>query len=236
MKADPGIRDISTTVECGDRLPPRRSLAMYTLHWALECGSFAPHAALNEVGASYELVKVDLGSEQHHAPEFLAVNPRAQVPVLTLPDGTVMTESVAMVMHIADCHRESSLMPGIGETDRAIAYRWLMFSAVNLYETGCRISDPHHYSENEPDYEGIRAKGCTDLDRYWDMVVDAIRDGPFFLGQRFSAVDICLLMIAQWHFDSETLLKRHPKLVALCDATRNRPAVKKVWDLNFELD
>ena len=109
---------------------------MYILHWAPGCGSFAPHAALNEVGASYELVEVDLSSDQHYTPEFLAVNPRAQVPVLTLPDGTVMTESVAMVMHIADCHPESGLIPAIGGTNRAIAYRWLVFSAVNLYETG----------------------------------------------------------------------------------------------------
>ena len=208
---------------------------MYILHWAPECGSFAPHAALNEVGVPVELVKVDLGSDQHYTPEFLAVNPRAQVPVLTLPDGTVMTESVAMVMHIADCHPESGLMPSIGETGRAIAYRWLLFSAVNLYETGCRISDPHHYSENESDYEGIRAKARIDLERYWDMVVDAIDDGPFLLGQRFSAVDICLLMIAQWHFDSEKLLERHPQLVTLCEAVRSRPAIKKVWELNFAL-
>ena len=208
---------------------------MYILHWAPGCGSFAPHAALNEVGAPYELVEVDLDSDQHYTPEFLTVNPRAQVPVLTLPDGTVMTESVAMVMHIADCHPEAGLMPGIGESNRAIVYRWLLFSAVNLYETGCRIADTHHYSANESDYEGIRAKARSDLDRFWDMVVDAIGDGPFLLGQRFSAVDICLLMLAQWHAEPETLLERHPKLVTICDAVRSRPAIEKVWDLNFAI-
>ena len=206
---------------------------MYILHWAPGCGSFAPHAALNEVGASYELVEVDLGSDQHYTPKILAVNPRAQVPVLTLPDGTVMTESVAMMMHIADCHPEAGLMPEVGETHRAIAYRWLVFGAVNLYETGCRISDTHHYSTNESDYDGIRAKALGDLDRYWDMVVDAISDGPFLLGQRFSAVDICLLMIAQWHAEPESLLERHPKLVTLCDAVRSRPGIDKIWDMNF---
>ena len=81
---------------------------MYVLRWSRGCGSFAPHAALNEVGASYELVEVDLDSNQEYTQEFLAINPRAQVPVLTLPDGTVMTESVAMVMHIADCYPEAA--------------------------------------------------------------------------------------------------------------------------------
>jgi glutathione S-transferase len=55
---------------------------MYTLYWSTGCGSFAPHAALNEVGAQFNLIEVDLELNQHHTPEFLALNPRAQVPVL----------------------------------------------------------------------------------------------------------------------------------------------------------
>ena len=78
-----------------------------------------------------------------------------------------------------------------------------------------------------------RGERIKDLDRYWDMVADAIGDGPFLLGKRFSAVDICLLMIAQWHHNPESLLERHPKLVTLCDAVKSRPAIEKVWDLNF---
>ena len=206
---------------------------MYVLHWSRGCGSFAPHAALNEVGASYELVEVDLDSNQEYTEEFLAINPRAQVPVLTLPDGTIMTESVAMMIHIADCHPESGLMPDIGQTDRAIAYRWLVFSAVNLYEAGCRIEDTHHYSANKSDYEGIRAKAHHDLDQYWEMVAEAIGDGPYLLGQRYSVVDICLLMIAQWHPEPDALVERYPNLGTLCDSVKKRPAIEAIWDLNF---
>ncbi len=206
---------------------------MYVLHWSRGCGSFAPHAALNEVGASYELVEVDLDSNQEYTEEFLAINPRAQVPVLTLPDGAIMTESVAMMIHIADCHPESGLMPDVGQTDRAIAYRWLVFSAVNLYEAGCRIADTHHYSAKKSDYEGIRAKAHHDLDQYWEMVAEAIGDGPYILGQRYSVVDICLLMIAQWHPEPDALVERYPNLGKLCDAVKNRPAIGPIWNLNF---
>ena len=206
---------------------------MYVLHWSRGCGSFAPHAALNEVGASYKLVEVDLDSNQESTKAFLAINPRAQVPVLTLPDGTIMTESAAMMMHIADSHAESDLMPGVGTTDRAIVYRWLLFSAINLYETGCRIEDTYHYSTKESDYEGIREKARHDLDKYWQMAAEAIGDGPYLLGQRYSVVDICLLMIAQWHPEPGALVERYPNLDRLCDAAKNRPAIKAIWDLNF---
>ncbi len=206
---------------------------MYVLHWSKGCGSFAPHVALNEVGAPYELVEIDLDTEQEYSEEFLAINPRAQVPVLTLPDGTVITESVAMMLHLADCHPEANLMPALAETERAIAYRWLLFSAVNLYETGCRIEDPQHYSDKESDFEGIRAKARFDLDRYWDMVAEAVGDGPYLLGQRYSVVDICLLMIAQWHPEPKVIVERNPGLGTLFDLVRVRPAVEAIWSQNF---
>jgi glutathione S-transferase len=206
---------------------------MYTLYWSTGCGSFAPHAALNEVGAQFNLIEVDLELNQHHTPEFLALNPRAQVPVLTLADGTVMTESVAMMMQIADCHPEFTLMPNTGGSQRALAYRWLVFSAVNLYEAGCRVSHPQYYTQNTSDHEGIRGRALDDLNDYWSMADNAIGEGPFFFGKDYSAIDICLLMVAQWHPDKERLLERLPKLANLCSAVRERPAVDKIWHLNF---
>jgi glutathione S-transferase len=211
----------------------KTELAMYTLYWAPGCGSFAPHAALVEVGAQFDLIKVDFNSNQHHTPDFLAINPRAQVPVLKLADGTVMTESVAMMMQIADCHLEFALMPNIGESMRAVAYRWLVFSAVNLYEAGCRVSHPQYYTEKTSDYDGIRNKSLNDLNEYWAIVEEAIGNGPYLLGEKCSIVDICLLMVAQWHPDKDSLLGKLPKLAALCHATRHRPAVDTIWQLNF---
>ena len=206
---------------------------MYTLHWSAQSGAFAPHAALSEAGADYRIVEVDLYASEHHTPEFLALNPRAQVPVLVLPDGAVMTESVAMMMHIADCHPEAGLLPAVAEPARARAYRWLVFGAVNIYETGCRIDDTYHYSDDESDFDGIRARALRDLDRYWDMVADAVGEGPFLLGQDFCAADLYLLMLSQWHPDREGLVARRPGLGPLFEAVRRRPAVDAIWDKNF---
>ena len=206
---------------------------MYTLHWAPGTGAFAPHAALAEVGADYHLVEVDLHANEHHQPEFLALNPRAQVPVLTLPGGDVMTETAAMMMHIADCHPEAGLLPLTGTSGRARAYRWLLFGMLNFYETDCRIVDTHHYSERGSDFEGIRSKAREDMDRSWDQVADAMGDGPFMLGEHFSIVDLCLVMFWQWHPNRASLDKRLPALAPRFEAVRRRPAVDAIWDKNF---
>jgi len=206
---------------------------MYKLHWCADSGAFAPHAALVEVGTRFELIEVDLASDQHYSAEFKALNPRAQVPVLTLPDGTLMTESVAMMMHLADCHPEAALIPPVGDSRRAIVYRWLLFCAVNLYETGCRIGDTHHYSDNESDYEGIRTRALRDLDNHWKILADALGEGPFLLGQHYCVADICILMLSQWHPDLDALLNSHRVLSTLREAARGRPAIDSIWDENF---
>lgn len=206
---------------------------MYKLYWAPGCGSFAPHVALNEVGAQHELIEVDLEANQHLTPDFLAVNPRAQVPALTLPDGTVMTESVAMMMHIADCHPRFGLMPPVGTAQRAEAYRWLVFCAVNLYEAGCRVSHPGYYTADPSGHRGVQEKSLNDLNDYWAMVNEAIDGGPFLFGETYTVVDICLLMIAQWHPDTDGLMRRLPKLASLCDTVRKRPSIAAIWDSNF---
>lgn len=208
---------------------------MYTLYWSTGCGSFAPHAALNEAGAQFNLIEIKLEANQHRTPEFLALNPRAQVPVLTLVDGTVMTESVAMLLQIADCHPEVTLLPSPGSSQRALAYRWLVFCAVNLYEAGCRVSHPQYYTQNTTEHDGIRRRALNDLNDYWIMAAGAIEEGPFFFGANYSVIDICLLMIVQWHPDKHKLFERLPKLATLCDAVRERPAVDRIWHLNFPI-
>ena len=73
----------------------------------------------------------------------------------------------------------------------------------------------------------------TQLSQYWEMVAEAIGDGPYLLGHRYSVVDICLLMIAQWHPEPDALVERYPNLGKLCDAVKNRPAIDTIWNLNF---
>ena len=89
-----------------------------------------------------------------------------------------------MMIHIADCHPDSRLLPPAGHPDRAKAYRWLFFGTVNIYESGCRISDPQHYSDHEPDFDGLRARARLDLDRYWDMVEEVLVEPPFHARSR----------------------------------------------------
>ena len=109
---------------------------MYKLFWSKSAGSMAPEVLFEEIGAAYEKVLVDLDKEQNRSAEFLAVNPMGQIPALVLPDGTLMTESAAMVLHICDRHPEAKLAPPAGGSESARFQRWLVYMAAALYNAG----------------------------------------------------------------------------------------------------
>jgi glutathione S-transferase len=105
----------------------------YTLYSRKDTGGFAVEAALAKAHADTKVIEIDKSSQRTSA-DFGKLNPMRQVPTLVLPDGTVMTESAAMVIHVADAFPTSELAQRPGSTAHARFLRWMLFMAVNLYE------------------------------------------------------------------------------------------------------
>jgi len=206
---------------------------MYKLYWSKETGALAPQAALEEAGADYEVIVTDTGSGAHRSPEFLALNPRGQVPALILPDNSVMTESAAMMLHIADAFPQANLIPPVNDPARAQVYRWMFFAAVNLYETDLRYYYSERYTTNENGVEGVKAAALRDFDKYFDMLEQEIGSGLYLLGDTDSILDIYLTMLAYWHPDVDALFARCPSVKILCDTVKARPAVERVWRQHY---
>lgn len=206
---------------------------MYKLYWSKDTGALAPQAALEEAGAEYELIITDTKSGAHQSAGFLALNPRGQVPALMLPDGSVMTESAAMMLHIADTFPQANLMPPLDDARRAQAYRWMFFAVANFYETDLRYYYPQRYTTSADGIEAVKTAALRDLNKYWDMLEVVIGSGPFLLGEAYSVVDIYLTMLASWHPDVDALFTRCSSLKSLCDAVRVRPAIDQVWRQHY---
>jgi glutathione S-transferase len=189
----------------------------------------APHALLEEVGAAYEKIPVDTEKGEHKTAAFLAVNPMGQIPALVLPDGSVMTESAAMLVHITDCHPEAGLAPAPGSSDRAHFLRWLFFLASSVYSTNLNFFYAERYSTDPEAAEGIREAAAAELDKQFAILNDALAGRPYLLGEHFTAVDIYLWMLARWADDPERLLKTAPRVVEHADRVEQRPAIARIW-------
>jgi len=93
---------------------------------------------LQELGVDFEAVTVNLMAGEHRRLEFLAINPAGKVPVLVDGD-TVLTESVAIVVYLADKYPEKGFLPAdLG--GRAEAIRWLLFTATELEQPLWRMA------------------------------------------------------------------------------------------------
>jgi glutathione S-transferase len=153
----------------------------------------------------------------------------AQVPVLVLPDGRVMTESAAILIHLADSFPGAALAPAPGDAGRPDYLRWMIFIAANLYKTDLRIYYPARYCDDAQAAGAVKAAAGRQLVREWEIYADALGEKPFMLGERLSAVDIYAALQATWHPDVPALFAKHPNIKAMCQRVTARPSVAKVW-------
>jgi len=202
---------------------------MYKLYWAQGSGAMAPQALFEEIGAEYEKIDIDFEKEEHKSDEFLSVNPLGQIPALILPDGTLMTETAAMLVHIVDRHPEAKLAPPTGSAESARFLRWLFFLASNVYPAVLRFYYAERHSTDPGAAKGIKAAAEADLDEQFKILEDALDPGPYLLGETFSAVDIMLWMLIQWHPDPVRLFEEALRVKRIAGLVQARPAIDRIW-------
>jgi glutathione S-transferase len=199
---------------------------MYKLYGRPGSGSLAVQVALEEIRAPYERIWV--GREAADVARFRAINPTGRVPALVLPDGTVMFESAAMLIHLAPQHPQSALAPQPGTSRHAAFLQWMVFLSANVYEAALRMYYSARYStRGEADAEAIREQGTADFCAHLGIITQGL--GPYVLGADYSIADVYLYMLASWYPGKKTeLYARVPKLEAHVKLVSVRPAVVKV--------
>jgi glutathione S-transferase len=206
---------------------------MYKLYDWNQTGGTSVRAALGELEVFYDLVEIDIRSGAQFTDEYTRINPRQQVPSLELPDGSILTENTAILMHLADTHPEADLAPRCGSVERAQINRWLSFFAMNNYVAETRRLRPERYTTDQSAEQGIVDAATALVKRHYDIFEGAIGDGPYFLGGRFSILDIYVWMLVQWWGDYDGMRRDHPKILRLVETVMDRPKIKPVHEAHF---
>jgi len=204
---------------------------MYRLYWAPNTGAFAPDVVLTLAEAPFERQRVDYDGKEQDGEVYRKLNPMGQIPVLRLPDGTTVTESAAMVLHLVERFPEAKLAPAPGSTERALFDRWLVFLAVNVYGAILRFYYSGRYTTDPAGAEGVRQAAERDLERLFAILEAGLDPGPFLLGGSFGAADIYLMMLADWYPPARAL----PRVGRLCAALAAAPQIADLRKL-YQLD
>lgn len=209
----------------------------YTLYGDPGSGSATVELALAEIGIPVELRDVSLDKGQQHDQEYSSLNPQRKLPTLILPNGTVLTESVAILITLADRHPEAGLLPD-APRDRAIALRWLLFMATELYP----VIEMHDYPERfQPEADAtplerrdeLRAHALGIWMRRWPLLEAAVDGERWFLSSGISLVDIYAAVLSRWSLDSRWRGEHLPRIDAIARRVATRESMAPVWRRHF---
>lgn len=198
------------------------------------CGSIIVEAGFNLAGIAHEYEAVDYADESPTRPRLLQVNPLGQVPALVLPDGTVMTESLAILQWIQDQAPSAPLVPPKGDPARNAFLRWSVFLVAAVYPTYTYGDDAKKWvGGDEKAAKALRDSTNEHRQRLLKQL-EAACGAPHFLGKAFSAIDLYLAAMRHWRPGPKWWAAEVPRLEAAATAAEARPDLKGVIARDFK--
>lgn len=195
-------------------------------------GSAIVEATFALSGIPYGVEDIDPSKEGPSRERLRALNPLLQLPTLLLPDGSIMTESAAMVLHAADLAPGASLVPAADDPARPRFLRWLIFMVGSIYPTFTYGDVPARYVSGETATKELRDSTDAQRKAMWAQVEEAA-SGPWFLGERLSAVDVYVWTMVHWRPGRAWFAERCPKLTAIAAALDADERLRAVKERNF---
>jgi glutathione S-transferase len=175
---------------------------------------------LQELGVDFESITINLSAGEHRSPEFLKINPAGRVPVL-VDDDLVLTESVAIVLYLAEKYPHKGLLP----TDikqRSQVYRWLLFAATELEQPLWRIS---RHTALYPEHLRLPAEVSLARQDFTDMVAvmeEHMQESQFIVGNTITVADFVCAYTLDWANEIR-LLDGCPQLLRYMERMYARP-------------
>ncbi|WP_339669830.1 glutathione S-transferase family protein [Dasania marina] len=214
---------------------------MYTLYtcskdYTEEPTSLAPQIALEEIGADYNLVEVDL----FDVPEwFYKLHPRGKIPVLAVspsdPAGEplLIYPSTAILLYLAEQHPSCKLLPAAGTNQRALAYKWMIYLSEELQAWFMMDSFPERYCLEESQKTIIESKAALLIDEAWQEIDKELATHPYLLGQNYSVIDLFLYMTTRWiRPEIHKRLNHYPNIARTVSLIESREAVLRTLKNN----
>ena len=194
---------------------------MLTLYYSPQTRATGVRILLEELGADYELHVLNRHEGELHGRDYLAINPLGKVPAI-VHDGAVVTEQVAIYPYLADAFPERGLAPPIGDKDRGPYLRWMAF-----YGSSFEPALIDKAMQREPGQRAMSPYGS--LDAVVETVKGQLGQGPFMLGERFSALDILWGGAIGWMLQFK-MLPPEPVFTAYAGRIAGRASARKVTE------
>lgn len=198
------------------------------------CGSAIVEAAFALAKVPLDLEEVDYGAGSTTRERLLEVNPLGQVPALVLPDGSVMTESLAIVHYLDGLAPEAGLVPGSGDAGRIAFLRWSTFLVAAVYPTFTYGDEPViRWVEDTKGAKQLRESTDRHREKQWRRLEEVVGE-PWFLGAKMTALDLYLAVMTRWRPGRTWFAANTPRILAIAEKASATAGVADVIKRNFD--
>lgn len=206
-------------------------MSEYELIASKGCGSAVIEMALALAALPHRVTRIPYLEAGPERERLLSLNPLGQVPTLILPDGTVMTESAAMVLHINDVAPRAGLVPSDAD-DRPAFFNLLIVLIGAVYPTFTFGDDPKQFGLDDAAAAILRAESDSRRMRIWRHMEAQISPSPHALGSALTAIDLYLAVMTAWRPRRAWFAEHCPKLLSAAEAAAQVPAISEVIERN----
>jgi glutathione S-transferase len=175
---------------------------------------------LQELGVDFETIQVNLRAGENRRPEFLRLNPAGKLPVLVDGD-LVLTESVAIVLYLAEKYPDKGLLP-TDPRERAKVNQWLLFAATELEQPLWRIARHKFLYPEDKRQPGDIPVAREDFKAMAAVLEKHMDQRQFVVGDRVTVADLVMAYTLDWANEAH-LLDDFPQLRAYMDRMYARP-------------
>jgi glutathione S-transferase len=187
--------------------------------------STAIHIILEELEETFEVHIVNLPAGDQFKPDYLAINPKANIPALMRPDGTVLTEVPAIAFWLGRARGRGKLWPKDVENETR-ALEMMTFVAGSIHGHGfARIFATGNFCPDSSLHESVKAQGRLLVEKTFSIVNKAL-EGKSWIAGDYSVADAVLFYVEFWADKTEIDLP--PNVLRHYRAMLERPAVSRV--------
>ena len=191
------------------------------LYYSPGACSLSPHIALREAGLPFTAVMASTKTKKlADGTDYLAINPKGQVPLLELDDGQRLSEGPAIVQYIADRVPERQLAPAWGTMERYRLIEWLNFITTELHKGFSPLFNPAMPEEG-------KALARTRLGERLAWVDEQLEGRDYLMGAQFTVADAYLFTVAGWGKYVGVDIAPLKNLTAYVARVAARPAVQE---------
>lgn len=209
---------------------------MLRIYGAVGSGSIPIEATLTLLNLPYEVVEAVTWEEEAARKRVEAVNPMRQVPALIFPSGEIMTESAAILIHLADQYPQARLAPPVGDPRRAQYLRWMTYVSSSIYSLFWVKGDPMRIAASKADAPRVIDRIHDRIAECWRNMDRQINPGRYILGDDLTVLDLYVTVISRFGPWRTRFYKTAPRMGEIVRRVDADPRLTDFWARRYPFE